>query len=84
MSHPFPDISMLAGLQQAAQAHQQQRLAEMAAELDVTARRTAFYWAAFVCTCSLAWDRMVVTGVDSACPVHTGVMLHYKTGEVVM
>jgi hypothetical protein len=76
------DISEMAAMRQAAQEYQH-RLAEEAAELDVTARKTAFYWAAFVCTCSLAWDRASITGVDSTCPIHTGVMLHYRTGEVV-
>ncbi|HEY2638900.1 MAG TPA: hypothetical protein VGI66_03325 [Streptosporangiaceae bacterium] len=81
--HSSPDIAGLAAMQQAVQAHQQ-AMAELQAELDVTARRTAFYWAAFVCTCSMAWNRDVITGVDSSCPIHSGVMLHYRTGEVIM
>ena len=77
----------MADLQREAQA-EAQRQAEQAAELEVRSRRLAWTWAAFICTCTMAspdaWPgRESATGAGN-CPLHSGIMLHYKTGEVVM
>lgn len=68
--------------QQLAMQEHHERMQTAENELNIEQRRILLSWTPLFCTCRMGYDREDPGGTRG-CPVHSALMLHYKTGEVI-